>query len=398
MKRIKLLFLAGIVSISAFAQISGDGYYRIQNEYTNRYITVIDSYGYANYTGRSVDSEALETIKSYDEIASDPGSILYMKNVSGNDYDFYAQGIYSYKYFSKSLKIWDNEDGTYKAYASKSFVTMYLYDQVPISWGGQVVIPDYGSVTTKESNSDKGVDWRIIPINATNYFGVKPDVTVGSDYYKAFCACFPFTIQSTGVKAYTISKIVEAKGVAIIQEATGTIAGGTPLIFKCSSTEPSNNILNLTGMPVTGSKPIKTPGNQLIGVYFCNTKQYKDDGVTPNPHFDAVAYDPTTMRVLGISSDGKLAFVKDANLKYIPANSAYITVSSSAPDVLYVTDKEPETITGDLSGDGKVDVQDLVIEVDNILAGIYSSVADLNNDGVVDVADYVEMVDLILEK
>ena len=46
------------------------------------------------------------------------------------------------------------------------------------------------------------------------------------------------------------------------------------------------------------------------------------------------------MRVLGTASDGSLAFVNNVDLKYIPANSAYITVSESAPDVLKVVTEE----------------------------------------------------------
>ena len=50
------------------------------------------------------------------------------------------------------------------------------------------------------------------------------------------------------------------------------------------------------------------------------------------------------MRVLGTASDGSLAFVKATNLKYIPSNTAYITVSASAPDVLKVSTGEEPTV------------------------------------------------------
>ncbi len=346
MIRIQSLLLAILVSVPVLAQLNGNGYYRIQNDYTKRYITVIDGYGNANYTGRSVDSKALRTVLPFAEVVSDPASILYLQNSSGNEYDIYAQGIYSYNYFSKSLKIWDNgeeSDGThtYKAYASKSFVTMYLYDTVYTPWySGDW---DHASVTTSENNSSEGIDWRILPMNSSNYFGITPDITVGSDYYKSFCACFPFTIKSSGVNAYIISKVVESKSVAVIKEITGTIPGGTPVIFKCSSSTAYDNQLNLVGKPVTGAKPIKSAGNQLVGVYFCNTEEFLGDG-SKNPHFDAVAYDAATMRVLGTTSDGKLAFIKSTDLDYIPANTAYITVSSSAPDVLYVSDNEDTAV------------------------------------------------------
>ena len=57
------------------------------------------------------------------------------------------------------------------------------------------------------------------------------------------------------------------------------------------------------------------------------------------------AYDAATMRMLGQTTDGKLAFVK-SNIKYLPANKAYLTVTSSAPDVLtVVTQEEYEQMT-----------------------------------------------------
>jgi len=399
MNRIKLLSLLLVCTLSAYAQLNGSGYYRVQNTTTQRYITVIDGYGSANLTGRSVDSKALRTVSPFDLVASDPSSIIYVdvkRTTSvGFECDLLGQGINSYSFFSKSLMVFDNEDNTYKAYASKSGVTMYLYDKVYSPWyTGDTTI---GEVSALENTDGQGMDWYIIPINSSNYFGVRPDITVGSDYYKSFCASFPFTIQSSGVTAYTISKVVESKGVAIIKEVSGTVAGGTPLIFKCSSTEPSDNILNIVDKPVTGKKPIKSSGNQLTGVYFCNTNKYYDDG-SDNPHFDAVPYDASTMRVLGTSSDGKLAFIKASYLEYIPANSAYITVSSNAPDVLYVTDKEPESIPGDVSGDGTVDGQDLVLATNHILNNTYVAAADLNNDGVVNGTDYVLLVNKILGK
>ena len=53
------------------------------------------------------------------------------------------------------------------------------------------------------------------------------------------------------------------------------------------------------------------------------------------------------MRMLGQTTDGKLAFVK-SNIKYLPANKAYLKVSSSAPDILRVVTEEEyqEILTG----------------------------------------------------
>ena len=53
------------------------------------------------------------------------------------------------------------------------------------------------------------------------------------------------------------------------------------------------------------------------------------------------------MRMLGLSTDGKLAFVK-SDIKYLPANKAYLKVSGTAPDVFRVVTEEEyqEIVTG----------------------------------------------------
>jgi len=378
--------------VSAYAQLNGSGYYRIQNKETQRYITVVDGYGSADYTGRNADASALQTVTSFDNVVSDPSSIIYFDQRQAPNkygigkYNLIAQGVNTYSFFSMEINIEDMGDGTYQAYATKSPVTLYLYDQID-PWGRPI---QTGTVSTSESGS-KGKDWYILPINNDCYFGVTPDVTVGNDYYKAFCACFPYALASQGMAAYTISTIDESKGMAVIKEMSGTIAAGTPVIIKCSSAEPTNNRLNISGTPKTGKKPITSTGNQLNGVYFCHP-----DG--NGNHRDVVAYDATTMRVLGTTASGELAFVKAVDLAYIPANSAYITVSASAPDVLLVVDKIPEDTPGDLNGDGQVTGQDLVTLTNYVLSNTYNKAADLNNDGVVSGADYVIMVNMILGK
>ena len=58
-------------------------------------------------------------------------------------------------------------------------------------------------------------------------------------------------------------------------------------------------------------------------------------------------YNPSTMRMLGTTADGKPAFVK-SNIQYLPANKCFLAVSSTAPDVLKImTEAEYETyVTG----------------------------------------------------
>ena len=92
---------------------------------------------------------------------------------------------------------------------------------------------------------------------------------------------------------------------------------------------------NTTGVP---------QNSQLSGNYYCNDQENSSDDVEKK-HHNVTAYDAATMRMLGQTTDGKLAFVK-SNIKYLPANKAYLTVTSSAPDVLtVVTQEEYEQMT-----------------------------------------------------
>lgn len=396
MKRIKLLSLIALFTLSAQAQLSGDGYYRIQNETTKRYATVIDGYGSVNMQTTDADLNALQTVLGFEEVESAPASVIYIKKINGG-YDLQAQGTGSYKIVNYALQMVDFGDGTYGAYAESSGVRKDLGD-VAISTMASEQRNKYATIVTSSSL----IYWYIKPVTGDsedNYIGIKPTVQIDDKYYATFVACFPFTFASEGMKAYTIKTVNEGKGLAVYEELTGTIQPGTPVIIECSSSEAKNNKLNLSGAPAYGTKPLKSEGNALEGVYFCH---YKDDATdTPLPtnskHFDAVKYN-STMRVLGKAADGSLAFVKAKGMEYIPANTAYITVSNSAPDVIKITDKDvPEpNKPGDLNGDNEVTGQDLVIEANFIMNGEYNEAADLNNDGEVSGQDYVILVNKVL--
>ena len=51
---------------------------------------------------------------------------------------------------------------------------------------------------------------------------------------------------------------------------------------------------------------------------------------------------------------------------------------------------------GDLNGDGMINIQDLIILVNMILDGEYSTIADLNEDGIVNILDIIIYVNIIL--
>ena len=53
-------------------------------------------------------------------------------------------------------------------------------------------------------------------------------------------------------------------------------------------------------------------------------------------------------------------------------------------------------VSGDVNGDGEVDILDVIITVNFILSGEYNYFADLNSDGAVNVVDIIQIVTIIL--
>ena len=383
MKRIQLLLLTLIFTLAAQAQIA-NGYYRVKSSKQERYARVLDNRGSINLQTTDADMGALCTQRSWDIVVSDPGSVIYIKKMT-EGYDLQSQGTGSYSIISYEVRAKDMGDGKYWCYASKAGMVKYLADE-QITFLSSEEEKERGCLVTNIGPSQgEYLDWDVIPVSSTgdNYFGLAPTVSARGSYYQTFYAAFPFTFSSAGMEAYYVDGINESTGKVHIKEITGGVPASTPVIVKCSAQNAAGNKLNV-GASTSGS----ASGNKLTGVYFC----YPDAG----NHTNVKVYDPATMRVLGTASDGSLAFVKDTNLKYIPSNTAYITVSTSAPDVLKVTTGEEPSLPGDLSGDGAVSGQDLVIMTNLILSNTFRADADLNNDNVVSGADYVILVNMIL--
>jgi hypothetical protein len=392
MNRIKTLLLSVVCTLSAQAQLNGNGYYRAQSSVQGRYITVVDNRGSINLSTTDADMGALRTRADFERVVSDPATIIYIKKMSSG-YDFQSQGTGCYEIISYEVKLSDMGDNKYWCYASKSGMTKYLADELItfLSSDEEKAEGKLVSNITPDGPYSEYLDWNINPVTDADgfYFGLQPSIAVGDSYYQTFYAAFPFTFSSEGMSAYYVKSIDETNGKVSVQEITGGVPTSTPVIVKCSSQSAANNKLNV-GASTSGT----ASGNKLTGVYFCN----------PNAgsHTNVVAFDPTTMRVLGKAEDGSLAFVNNIDLAYIPANTAYITVSSSAPSVLKVdlegNDPVNPGIPGDLSGDGTISGQDLVMMTNLILNSEFRTEADLNDDGIVSGADYVKLVNLILGK
>ena len=136
------------------------------------------------------------------------------------------------------------------------------------------------------------------------------------------------------MKIYTVSKYDLELGYAVLSEITGIVPSCTPVLIECSSSSPSGNRLDLVACE-DASLPSK-----MKGVMFCNydRRNKSKDAIT--------AYDEASMRVLGITSEGKVGFVKSTQyLKeiegsyYLPSNISYMTLPVGSPNELTVIEE-----------------------------------------------------------
>lgn len=316
MKKYFTLFsLLGFPFILA-AQVQ-NGFYRVQNVESGRYLYVYDNYGYAKLEGSQVqtDLDAIYLRADLSNAISDPASIVYVEK-HGSNYDFCAQGTSVYEIISYyvSLPEHRSQAGTYRVGATLHGQSAYLRDNKYSSKTG------YGAIATATQNENGGIFWRPIAVSSSseNYFGVKPSVKVDDKHYASFFADFGFTPNSADTKAYYVSEY-STKAV-LLTEVKGIVSANTPVIIECASSDPADNKLDLT---VSKGETID---NKLSGVYF-NTDNSKAT-YAAKVHKNQTKADGN-MRVLSVNADGKLVFAVSSET-FIAANSAYLKVSSSS--------------------------------------------------------------------
>lgn len=327
MKSILTTFFASAVALSSFAGVhEGEGYYRMQNFLTERYIYVTDNRGSLNMQATTAELGAIEIWKGYEKTISDPATVIYVKDLDGKgrDFDLQTQGTGVKTIIDYPVSIIENASTkplTHRIFGRNSGLTRYIGDGT----GSPAVIKnERGYASSQLQPNDKANFWILhkITTDGNQYFGVDPEINVGGDYYTTIFAGFPFSTASDGMKAYYVSKV--GNGMAALKEISGTVPTGTPVIIKCSASTPSGNRLNIGGSASAIS------GNRLGGVYFNNTS-LKHKNQTP--------YDKETMRVLGTLSDGTVGFVT-SDIKFLPRNKAYLTVPAGSPAEIRLVSEE----------------------------------------------------------
>ena len=330
MKKI-LLLLASLFPIVATAELPVDGYYRIQNVATERYIVLNDNIinSEIDMSASKVDVSNLKSWLGFDKVKSNPGSIFYIQKV-GSQYNLIAQGlsIYELSGGKKYLDIVDNGDGTYRFEMTTSYGSGRLYDSANKGEVGN-------AVTKKGSGTVKHGYWKLLPVNTEdNYIGLQPTVEATDGWYGTLYASYPFKLASDNVEVYYVDGVCEGQfRLKLITDEVKPAA--TPLVFKSNSNDPAQN--KVTPVFTETTAPVD---NVMSGTYFAS---YED-----KDHYAFIEYNSSKMRVLGVDATKNLVLTtaKESDLaggKYIPMNTCWLNVPSWLSGVFKRVDRDAYT-------------------------------------------------------
>lgn len=158
----------------ALAQLGADGYYRVKNFKSQRYIIMIDNKSKGvDPNSTTYDLDAMMTIKPFSKVAAEAGSVVYIQNCGGNQYNLIAQGTDVHATTGRYLTLTTGSSSqhTYFASAVVSGVTVYLFDEQYMGTEGRL-----STANNAGAGGDVYRHWLIQPISATsddNYFGIK---------------------------------------------------------------------------------------------------------------------------------------------------------------------------------------------------------------------------------
>ncbi|MBQ0073016.1 MAG: InlB B-repeat-containing protein [Prevotella sp.] len=356
MKRLILsLSVTLLFTLSAIAQISGDGYYRIVNagvtkkEGTAGYASVTyRNFNQATSSLQNIEPIEVRTNADTEDIGfSDPSTILYISNpFDPSKFDIKAQGA-SVRSMVNGTMTLGGSQGSYTLTGTQSGMSAVIY-----SIGAR---DEYGRYYLTNSKTEGFQKWYVYPVDNTKdqlYIGIKPTLTVTKNgvtkYYAPYYVSYPFKPLSSGMKVYYVSSFDNSS--YELKELTGIVPASTPVLVECSSPKSSDNRITLYAPGTTGTS---AADNKLKGQYFFNKYMSVDT------YTDArIIFDATTMRIWDVV-DGKLVLSNStASLptdrkrkKCLNPNISYLVVPTTASATLTSVDDKPHyTVTFDTDG------------------------------------------------
>ena len=317
----KLLLFQLLVSFcvqSAPAQLT-DGFYHINDTDPQNYKV--------NMLSGSVNLAGIRTYLNFDSVAVSPSCVIFVKQVGEGKYDLAGQGssIYEMSNNRFTVNISPAAGDTYILSGTYSGFYKELMDRSPSEDDGYIM-----------GSGNSGMNrWLFLPINTIDeYIGIRPDVkTHNGGYFGTIYAGFNFKLASPGMAAFYVNSAGGA-GFTYEEIKDEVIPAGVPVIIRCNSTNPADNKIE----PIAGSYDFN--GNNYLGGEYCSL-------VGVAGHTNVTSYNPGTMRVLGISDKGDIAFINAKNRpellvvdkygsQYLRGNKAYLNVNPGDADVMTI--------------------------------------------------------------
>ncbi len=439
MKKIYVISFLLLITLTAYAQLNGTGYYRVKNvgtgnyislennkfdystviatagngakhmfSYTMLFVKIADDYGVP--AALSCAGAYLKTdIHMVDDSACElPSTIIYLKQNSDDNYDIQGQStglvqLTTGEYVTSNINCtFNNLFATVKKVSGTGASTMYRVSEkltgtgaVPsynisktITIGTEDFLDEGGSfgMTENYSSSNAKHKWYIEPVTALN---VNPSFSYGGKWYATYYTAFPYTIGGNIQSAYAVANIGE-DGTVEIEAIEGSVPACTPVLLECSS--KTGNYIVPEGAPTVVASSATpstsyTGANLLKGTFFCNT-----DGTM---YFDK--YTGASVGTQGTTTTNGASF--DANNKIDVDEKGkpqkYVLGITASGKLGFV--KPDETVTAMpankawLEYTGTAELV-LPIEAETTLAG------DVNRDGSQTIADVTALVNIILGK
>jgi hypothetical protein len=411
------IILSLLVSIAMNAQYSTPGFYRVHSVNTDSYISIKGT-----HFVWSSDPDAFWPciLMLQDSVqVTDPGSIIYIPGLEQTS--LRAQGVGTYELTNLYMDVSPakvNEGGrdTYIA------VTVVQVQGRPF----KCYFRDGGFGLCAGSSDNTQSRWWIEPVNEesmeTSYLAVKPASEDVKDaegwYWTSLCCDFPVLLPVDGgiEGAYTVTEVKQgtdgfyyAAPVKVYGQGE-TVPAATPVLLKCQSAYASGNKLLPVG-EIANNTTFPLVNDLLRGNYFSSFYNHS----SPSDINAMKEYIPSQATLasasnlaLGINDNGQLGFFPKAAGTYMDANTAWLSLDGLDLDgvtAVYLGNApEPEVQTGDVDGDGVIDINDVTLILDYLLGvatgfregQINLEAADINHDGVVDVNDVTDLIDILL--
>jgi hypothetical protein len=348
----------------------GNGYYRVRNSVTGKYISLENNaFNYNSIVGSASSASAnpdgcitnmlpflQKDIKMVNNQTTNPGAILYVKKNSDGNYDLEAQGTSLYQltngyYYGTSA----GHIQIKGAYATINRNSLGFYNvSVTMSVEGTTIGPVYfkdnnGKLTVeKDANLESEGRWYLEPVTSMNVEPLNANIkdSQGNLWTTLYCD-FPFTLGDGVLGAYelkNITKKADGNSYAIPTQISGTVAGATPVLLKLNPANTEWNV-NLTSDEPKMSQPSSETTGLLQGSCFDDAPATGDyntaaasDETTANGVYNrksfAIANDQTNNRVLYAGTvngtDYPIGFYKLASTtKYMVANKAFLDLSKA---------------------------------------------------------------------